>query len=86
MVEQGYPQLVVTSWQAFMAPRGLPAAVRAKMHAEIAAALNSAEVKDRLATLGFDVVANSPEQYAEFQRKEIARWSDVVKQKGLTPD
>jgi tripartite-type tricarboxylate transporter receptor subunit TctC len=86
MVEQGYPQLVVTSWQAFMAPRGLPAAVRAKMHAEITAALNSAEVKDRLATLGFDVVANSPEQYAEFQRKEIARWSDVVKQKGLTPD
>jgi tripartite-type tricarboxylate transporter receptor subunit TctC len=86
MVEQGYPQLVVTSWQAFMAPRGLPAAVRAKMYAEIAAALNSAEVKDRLATLGFDVVANSPEQYAEFQRKEIARWSDVVKQKGLTPD
>ncbi len=37
-------------------------------------------------TLGFDVVANSPEQYAEFQRNEIARWSDVVKQKGLTPD
>ncbi len=86
MVEQGYPQLVVTSWQAFMAPRGLPPAIRARMHAEIVAALTSAEVKDRLATLGFDVVANSPEQYAEFQRKEIARWSDVVKQKGLTPD
>ncbi len=86
VIEGGLPGFVVTSWQAFMAPRGLPPDVRNKLHTELVAALNSSELKDRFALQGFDVVANKPEELAEFQRKEIEMWRDVVKQKGLTPD
>ena len=86
MAEQGVPGFVVTSWQAFMAPRGLPPAVRSRLQAELVAALKAPEVKERFATQGFDVVANTPEQFSAFQRDEIARWSKVVKQKGVTPD
>lgn len=86
VIEGGIPDFVVTSWQAFMAPRGLPPDVRNKLNAELVAALNFPEVRDRFNNQGFDVVANKPEEFAEFQRKEIAMWREVVKQKGLTPE
>jgi len=86
MAEQGVPGFVVTSWQAFMAPKGLPPEIRSRLHAELVAALNAPEVKERFATQGFDVVANTPEQFSAFQRDEIARWSKVVTQKGVPPD
>jgi tripartite-type tricarboxylate transporter receptor subunit TctC len=86
MLEQGVPGFVVTSWQAFMGPRGMPRDVIARLHAELVAALNSPEVRTRFSQLGFDVVAGRPEEYAEFQRKEIERWREVVQKKGLTPE
>ena len=86
MLEQGVPGFVVTSWQAFMGPRGMPREVIARLHAELVAALNSPEVRTRFSQLGFDVVAGRPEEYAEFQRKEIERWREVVQKKGLTPE
>lgn len=86
VVEQGLQGFVVTSWQAFMAPRGLPAEVRTRLLAELVGALNAADVRERFANQGFDVVANTPAQFAAFQRDEIARWTQVVRQKGLTPE
>ena len=86
LVEQGLPGFVVTSWQAFMAPRTLPRDVAAKLHAELVAALGAPDVRERFAQQGFDVVANTPEQYAAFQRAEIERWKQVVKKAGITPD
>jgi tripartite-type tricarboxylate transporter receptor subunit TctC len=86
MIEQGLPGFVVTSWQAFMGPRGMPRELVARLNAELVAALTHPEVKARFAQQGFDVVANRPEEYAEFQRREIERWREVVRRKGLTPD
>ncbi len=86
LLEQGLPGFVVTSWQAFMAPRTLPRDVAAKLHAELVAALSAPDVRERFAQQGFDVVANTPEQYAAFQRAEIERWKQVVKKAGITPD
>ena len=81
--EQGLPGFVVTSWQAFMGPRGLPRDVLTRLNAELVNALNASDVRERFSQMAFDVVANKPEEFADFQRKEIARWRDVVKQKGL---
>jgi tripartite-type tricarboxylate transporter receptor subunit TctC len=86
LIEQGVPGFVVTSWQAFMGPRGMPREVIARLHAELVAALTSAEVRTRFAQQGFDVVANKPEEFAAFQRQEIERWREVVQKKGLTPE
>jgi tripartite-type tricarboxylate transporter receptor subunit TctC len=86
MIEQGLGGFVVTSWQAFMAPKGLPADVLAKLHGELVAALTAPEIREKFAQQAFDVVADRPEQFAAFQRKEYDRWREVVRQKGLTPE
>jgi tripartite-type tricarboxylate transporter receptor subunit TctC len=76
--EAGLSDLVVYSWQAAAAPKGLPADVRAKIESELIAAAKSKAVRDRFADLGFEVVASTGEQFAEFLRAEIKRWISVV--------
>jgi tripartite-type tricarboxylate transporter receptor subunit TctC len=56
------------------------------LHAEVVSALNSPDVKERMAQQGFDVVASSPQQYATFQRNEIERWKKVVQDAGVKAD
>jgi tripartite-type tricarboxylate transporter receptor subunit TctC len=77
-IEQGLADFVVTSWQAVMAPAGVPAPVLARVHAAVSTALQHAETVQRLNAIGFDVVGNSPDEYRNFQQAEIQRWRQVV--------
>jgi tripartite-type tricarboxylate transporter receptor subunit TctC len=81
MAEAGVKDLEVYSWQAAAAPKGLPAAVRAKLEKELADAANAPDVKAKFEAVGFDVVATNGEQFATFLRGELDRWKEVV-QKG----
>ena len=84
--ELGIKGVTVYSWQAFAAPRGLPADVRAKLHEGIVAGLNDATVKARLLDLGFEIVGNTPEQFSAFQASEFARWKKVIDTGKITAD
>ncbi|RXF74151.1 Bug family tripartite tricarboxylate transporter substrate binding protein [Hansschlegelia zhihuaiae] len=75
--EQGVDQ-VVYSWQALGGPKGMPDDVRAKLQDAFVKALNTQSVKDQFAKTGFEVVANTPEEFKTFQAGEIARWKEVV--------
>ncbi len=77
--EAGLADFVVTSWQAVMARAGLPQPVLAKVHEATVAALRHPESVQRLNAIGFDVVANSPDDYRTFQEAEITRWREVVR-------
>jgi tripartite-type tricarboxylate transporter receptor subunit TctC len=76
--EAGVADAEVTSWQAVLAPHGLAPELRGKVHAAMVEALNDPRVRQQFTTAGFEVVANTPEQFAEFQRKEFARWKKVI--------
>jgi tripartite-type tricarboxylate transporter receptor subunit TctC len=78
MAEAGVPNVEVTSWQAIVAPKGLPPAVREKAHAAFVEALNSPKVKDQFTGIGFEMVTNTPAEFAAFQQKEYARWKKVI--------
>ncbi|MGJ7491276.1 Bug family tripartite tricarboxylate transporter substrate binding protein [Variovorax sp. ZT4R33] len=78
LAEAGVNNVEVTSWQAVVAPKGLPPAVREKAHAAIVEALNDPKVKESFTSIGFEVVANTPAQFADFQLKEYARWQKVI--------
>ncbi|WP_338665218.1 tripartite tricarboxylate transporter substrate binding protein [Pararoseomonas sp. SCSIO 73927] len=85
-LEAGLRDFVVYSWQGFGGPAGMPPALLAQVHAAAVAALRSPGVAPRLTEQGFDVVANSPEEFAAFQASEIERWRQVVKAGRITAD
>ena len=86
MAEAGVKGVVVTSWQAVVGPRGLPADIKSKLHAALVAALNDDAVKPKLVGQGFEIVADTPEQFARFQAAEFARWKRVIEVGKITAD
>ena len=76
--ELGIKGVTVNSWQAFAAPKGIPANIKATLHAAIIEALNDPTVKPKLLELGFEIVGNSPKEFTAFQATEFARWKKVI--------
>jgi tripartite-type tricarboxylate transporter receptor subunit TctC len=86
MAELGFKGVTVYSWQAFAAPKGLPADIKAKLHEALVAGLNDPAIKPKLLELGFEIVGNTPEQFTAFQASEFARWKKVVELGKITAD
>ena len=86
LAEQGVKGAEVQSWQAVAAPKGIPADVKAKLHAAIVASLNDPSVKEKLEAQGFEIVGNTPEQFAKFQALEYARWKQLIETRHITAD
>ncbi|MDB5871905.1 MAG: Tripartite tricarboxylate transporter family receptor [Ramlibacter sp.] len=86
MEQSGIKGTNVYSWQAIAAPKGLPADVKRKLHAAIAAVLNDPAVKPKLLELGFEIVANTPEQFASYQASEYARWAKLITSRNIKAD
>jgi tripartite-type tricarboxylate transporter receptor subunit TctC len=84
--ELGVKDANVYSWQAIAAPKGLPADIKAKLHAAIVAGLNDPQVKPKLLELGFEIVANTPEQFTAFQAAEFARWKKLIETRNIKAD
>jgi tripartite-type tricarboxylate transporter receptor subunit TctC len=84
--ELGIKGLQVYSWQAVAAPKGLPADIKAKLHAGVVAALNAPDIKPKLLEQGFEIVANTPEQFTAFQQSEFDRWKKVIIERKITAD
>jgi tripartite-type tricarboxylate transporter receptor subunit TctC len=86
LAEAGVKDVDVYSWQAAAAPKGLPADVKAKLHATMIAALNDPAVKPKLLELGFEIVGDTPEHFAAFQQRENARWKHLIETRKITAD
>ena len=86
MDELGIKGVTVYSWQAFAAPKGLPADIRTRLHDALVAGLNDPAVKPKLLELGFEIVGNTPEQFTAFQAAEFARWKKVIEVGKITAD
>lgn len=84
--ELGIKEANVNSWQAIAAPKGLPADIKAKLHTAIVSALNDPQVKPKLLELGFEIVANTPEQFTAFQAAEFARWKKLIETRNIKAD
>jgi tripartite-type tricarboxylate transporter receptor subunit TctC len=86
MEELGIKGATVYSWQAFAAPKGLPADIKGKLHDALVAGLNDPQVKPKLLELGFEIVGNTPQQFADFQATEFARWKKVIEVGKITAE
>ncbi|MGZ5271182.1 MAG: Bug family tripartite tricarboxylate transporter substrate binding protein [Ramlibacter sp.] len=86
LAEQGVKGAEVQSWQAVAAPKGLPNDVKTKLRDAIAAVLNDPSVKEKLVAQGFEIVADTPEQFARYQAAEYARWKQLIESRHITAD
>ena len=84
--EAGFPDLVVTSWQAVAAPARTPREVVAKLNGATVRALRSPEIRERMNQIGFDVVAGTPEEFGAFMKTEVERWTRAVERGAIKPE
>jgi tripartite-type tricarboxylate transporter receptor subunit TctC len=76
--ESGVPGFVAASWNALAAPARTPREVVHKLHRDIAAAIQSPEVRKRLQDLNVDAHSSTPEQTADLLASDIKRWGAVI--------
>jgi len=75
--------MVVYSWQGFAVPKGTPAPIVEKLSRALRETLHEPKVRATLNGLGFEVVANTPEEFSAFQQSEVRRWTEVIDQSGI---
>jgi tripartite-type tricarboxylate transporter receptor subunit TctC len=84
IAESGFPAYEMNSWQAAFAPAGTPKDVVIKINDEIVRMLRTTEARERMAREGADPVGSTPEEFAKRLASEIAKWSKVVKDTGIS--
>jgi len=78
MAEAGYPAIIGDSWVGVLVPTGTPKDIIAILHREIVKIIAQPETNERLSALGYEPVANSPEQFAADIKAEIGTWAKVI--------
>lgn len=86
LAESGVPGYEVTSWQAVFVPAGTPKPIVERLHTEIMKVLQEPELEERLSKMGMRNPKMSREQFAKFQKDEVAKWAEVVKKGNIKVD
>jgi len=86
VAESGVAGYEAVNWYGVMMPAGAAKDIVAKLHADLVRVLKQPDVQERFKGEGGDIVANTPEEFGGFIRKEIPKWSKVVKDSGAKVD
>ncbi len=86
MMEAGVRDYESSTWYGVLGPKAMPRSIVMKLNREIVAILNSLEVRERLMSEGAEPVGNTPEQFGDFIKSEIAKWGKVFKAAGINPE
>jgi tripartite-type tricarboxylate transporter receptor subunit TctC len=81
--EAGYPAVAGDNWQGIVVPSGTPKATIAYIHREIVEIMAAPDVKARLALLGFEPVASTPEEFARHTKVEFEKWAKVIRESNI---
>ena len=85
IAESGVPGYETNTWNALLVPRGTPKNIVERLNAAIVTGFNRPEVRDKLREQGADPEAGTPQQLADYIRRETERLARVVKLAGLKP-
>ncbi len=86
IAESGFKGFEAAAWYGVLAPAGTPKPIVGRLHAEIVRALKLPDVKERLESVGFELVGSTPEAFGAYIKTEIAKWAKVVKASGVKPE
>lgn len=84
--ESGIAGMEAGLWYGFVAPRGTPAAVIAKLNEETNKALRAPDVRERFAAMAIEVIGGTPEEFGRFIQSELKRWGEVARAANITVD
>jgi tripartite-type tricarboxylate transporter receptor subunit TctC len=85
VAEAGVPAYEALQWYGLLAPAGTPADIVARLHKEVAQALNRPDVQERLATDGAEAVGSTPAAFAKQIRDELDKWAKVARDAKIEP-
>ncbi len=83
MSEAGVPGYDATSWYGILGHAGLSRDLVMRLNAELSRIVHSADIKERFATMGIEPVTGTPEQFADYIREQVVKWSAVAKSSGV---
>ena len=86
VAEAGFPGFEAGAWYGVLAPAGTPRPLIERLNAEFTRIARLSDVQQRLGSEAYEVIADTPEQFAAAIRTEIAKWAPIVKQAGLRAD
>jgi tripartite-type tricarboxylate transporter receptor subunit TctC len=84
--ENGFKGFDGVQWYGIVGPAKLPADITSKLNSEINKAITSSALQQRLASEALQVMPMAPEQFGEFIRTDIARWSALAKERNIRLD
>jgi tripartite-type tricarboxylate transporter receptor subunit TctC len=86
VAEAGLRDFEVTTWYGVLAPAGTPKNVVTRLNTELVRIMHSPELKEKLAATGTDPLTSTPEEFAAYIQREIAKWGDVIRKAGVKAD
>ncbi|MGC4396443.1 Bug family tripartite tricarboxylate transporter substrate binding protein [Hydrogenophaga sp. T2] len=84
--EAGVKNVDASNWVGLFAPKGVPADVLARLHAEVVKTLEQPDVKKRFAEAGAELGGMSSADFAQRIRSDAARYKDIVQKAGIRPE
>jgi tripartite-type tricarboxylate transporter receptor subunit TctC len=81
--ESGLTGFEVLTWFGILAPAGTPREVVTRLNTQILQVVAQPAVRDQLLKMGFEIVPNTPDEYAAFLKEEHARWGKIIRDLGL---
>jgi tripartite-type tricarboxylate transporter receptor subunit TctC len=86
VTEAGLRDFEVTTWYGVLAPAGTPKNIVTRLNTELVKIMHSPELKEKLAATGTDPLTSTPEEFAAYIKREIAKWGEVVRKAGVKAD
>ncbi len=86
VAESGLPDYEASTWYCLLVPMGVSRDIITRVHTEMIKVLGLPEVKERLASYGYEIITSTPEQLAAQIKSEIVKWAKVVKEAGMRVD
>ena len=79
MMEAGVPDFEITVWYGVFAPARVPASILSVLNSALLQSLATPEVRERMAAQGAEPTPATRDEFATFQKAEVAKWAKVVR-------
>jgi tripartite-type tricarboxylate transporter receptor subunit TctC len=86
IAESGLPGFNISTWYGMWAPASTPSTIVEKLSLEISQITRLPEIREKFLSLGAEPVGNTAEEFAAFNKSELAKWARIVKQSGARVD